>query len=273
MEQIIKKFDDVKEITGQVVSLSGSRDQILRLQAKKYCQDFARLFKKQNREKNEKKQAKILKKCGDIKDEIKKIVAEELQDSNQEHELSFVKRFIKILSENFRAVNKDMNNRFLDYFGYLLESTNEEEMYKLRDEYSIVIKEIKELEIQFVNSTDIDQIKTLRDKELVLSQRINTESFGREHFFREIGLIYHFEDEEKRDSDGLIQYYLDTVADLMLKGYAIELMDGDNSFIWNDWIMKILEKLGTAIKHFIHPLDEGNHNPEPKGIAISIMGL
>ena len=29
----------------------------------------------------------------------------------------------------------------------------------------------------------------------------------------------------------------------MIKGYAIELMDGDNSFIWNKWIDKVLEDM------------------------------
>jgi len=37
--------------------------------------------------------------------------------------------------------------------------------------------------------------------------------------------------------------YLEVVADLMLQGYAIELMDGDNSFIWLDWIKAILSNL------------------------------
>jgi hypothetical protein len=52
LEEIIKKFDDVKTITKQDVSLSGSRNCILRLQDKRLCQDFAKLFKLQNRETN-----------------------------------------------------------------------------------------------------------------------------------------------------------------------------------------------------------------------------
>jgi hypothetical protein len=36
--------------------------------------------------------------------------------------------------------------RFLDYFGYLIDSTNEEENYLLRDEQSLLNKEITELE-------------------------------------------------------------------------------------------------------------------------------
>jgi hypothetical protein len=66
-----------------------------------------------------------------------------------------------------------------------------------------------------------------------------------------------------------MEHYLQVVADLMLQGYAIELMDGDNSFIWLDWINAILSNLNLKIKDFIGANDEYN----PQGIAISIMGL
>jgi hypothetical protein len=52
LEEIIKKFDDMMTITKQDVSLSGSRNCILRLQDKRLCQDFAKQFKLQNRETN-----------------------------------------------------------------------------------------------------------------------------------------------------------------------------------------------------------------------------
>ena len=62
----------------------------------------------------------------------------------------------------------------------------------------------------------------------------------------------------------------------MLKGYAIELMDGDNSFIWIDWIKAILKHLGEAIKEFVNPdldYEQRARARDPKGISISIMGL
>ncbi len=48
-----------------------------------------------------------------------------------------------------------------------------------------------------------------------------------------------------------MENYLKVVADLMLQGYAIELMDGDNSFIWLEWIIAILGKLNEKIRDFI----------------------
>lgn len=43
------------------------------------------------------------------------------------------------------AKNEFRNVRFLDYFGYLLDSTNEEEMNMLRDEYSKLVSKIKDV--------------------------------------------------------------------------------------------------------------------------------
>jgi hypothetical protein len=45
----------------------------------------------------------------------------------------------------------------------------------------------------------------------------------------------------------MMKSYLQVVADLMLQGYAIELMDGDNSFIWLEWIQIILLNLKLKI--------------------------
>ena len=81
----------------------------------------------------------------------------------------------------------------------------------------------------------------------MLAKRINTESFGREHFFREFGFIFHFvgklklislnKDESKYP---FLKKYSSSIVKQMIKGCAIELMDGDNSFIWTEWIDQVL---------------------------------
>jgi hypothetical protein len=64
MEEIIKKFDDVKKITnGHVVTLSGSRNLILKLQDKDLSQEFSRLFKEKEREKHNIKASEIKEQC------------------------------------------------------------------------------------------------------------------------------------------------------------------------------------------------------------------
>ena len=51
----------------------------------------------------------------------------------------------------------------------------------------------------------------------------------------------------------------------MIKGYAIELMDGDNSFIWTKWISAVLDNMQKQLS--------STFRKEPKGIIMSIMGL
>lgn len=140
-------------------------------------------------------------------------------------------------------------------------------MLALRNEYSIVRHEIREVH----ETTQIDKrgikLSGLNEKETHIANRINTESFGREHFFREIGLQYYFGTEQNNQARKL-EFFVEKVAELMIKGYAIELMDGDNLFIWTKWIEKILTKLEKAIQMFI-----GMGEKEPRGISISIMGL
>lgn len=53
--------------------------------------------------------------------------------------------------------------------------------------------------------------------------------------------MYNFGDDVIKNQH--LNAYLKIVADLLLKGYAIELMDGDNSFIWYDWIKAVMDEL------------------------------
>ena len=109
--------------------------------------------------------------------------------------MDFIQRFIDIILKGSGSGMRTV--RFLDYFGYLLDSINEIEMTKLRDSYSEVVAKITEVHdsIQFDNRHE--KLNQLKSEERILANRINTESFGREHFFREIGLQYFFSSRSK----------------------------------------------------------------------------
>ena len=98
-------------------------------------------------------------------------------------------------------------------------------------------------------------MKDLYQQEKQLSQQLIEESFGLEHIFRELSLIWHFNsiddeervkyraiDEEEGDEDKL-KLYPEICAEQMLNGTAIQLMDGDTSFIYTRWIQAVLGKL------------------------------
>ena len=66
-------------------------------------------------------------------------------------------------------------------------------MTKLRTDYSKLIREITEIE-RSTNMNENDQLNLvkLREEEKKLTQQINEESFGLEHIFRELSLIWTF---------------------------------------------------------------------------------
>jgi phosphoglycerate-specific signal transduction histidine kinase len=66
-------------------------------------------------------------------------------------------------------------------------------MTKLRTDYSKIIREITEIE-RSTNMNENDQLNLvkLREEEKKLTQQINEESFGLEHIFRELSLIWTF---------------------------------------------------------------------------------
>ena len=64
-----------------------------------------------------------------------------------------------------------------------------------------------------------------------LGQDMNLKSFGMEHIFREISLIYEAYQRNQRSVDQNINRLPLIVAHLLLNGMAIEAMNGDNSFI------------------------------------------
>jgi hypothetical protein len=191
-EQVIRNFKDVEDLTGKRITLGSSRALILPLQSDDLSSLYVKMYKEEMREKDqalevEKNNRRQLK-----EKEIKNIIASMGEDN-------FYRRFIKILADEYEGGSGLNNVRFLDYFGYLLDSANEEEMSMLRDEYSDKVKEIRnEQQKEHIDNAErLRKLIQLNEQERVLSHRINTETFGREHFFREIGLIYQFGSDQR----------------------------------------------------------------------------
>ena len=111
------------------------------------------------------------------------------------------------------------------------------------------------------NDMQEEMIK-LKEEEKKLTQQINEESFGLEHIFRELSLIWTFADEDKRQLN--FDHYPRLCAEQLMNGSSIKLMDGDTSYIFCEWIEKLLTEVGIILKE--------RYNAE-KGFVTSIMGL
>ncbi|XP_034622712.1 interferon-induced very large GTPase 1-like [Trachemys scripta elegans] len=75
-----------------------------------------------------------------------------------------------------------------------------------------------------------------------LSHEINESTFGLEHLLREVGQIYEALD-ALPEPDKCFLELPKIVADLMVQGYPIELLDGDTSYVPLKWVGAIFDKL------------------------------
>ncbi|XP_039384429.1 interferon-induced very large GTPase 1-like [Mauremys reevesii] len=75
-----------------------------------------------------------------------------------------------------------------------------------------------------------------------LSHKINESTFGLEHLLREVGQIYEALD-ALPEQDKCFLELPKIVADLMVEGYPIELLDGDTSYVPMKWVGAIFDKL------------------------------
>ncbi|XP_037749665.1 interferon-induced very large GTPase 1 [Chelonia mydas] len=75
-----------------------------------------------------------------------------------------------------------------------------------------------------------------------LSHKINESTFGLEHLLREVGQIYEALDAHP-EQNKCYHELPKIVADLMVEGYPIELLDGDTSYVPLKWVGAIFDKL------------------------------
>uniref|UniRef100_A0A8C0J8H3 VLIG-type G domain-containing protein n=1 Tax=Chelonoidis abingdonii TaxID=106734 RepID=A0A8C0J8H3_CHEAB len=75
-----------------------------------------------------------------------------------------------------------------------------------------------------------------------LSHEIKESTFGLEHLLREVGQIYEALD-ALPEQDKCYHELPKIVADLMIEGYPVELLDGDTSYVPFKWIGAIFDKL------------------------------
>ncbi|XP_053878351.1 interferon-induced very large GTPase 1-like [Malaclemys terrapin pileata] len=75
-----------------------------------------------------------------------------------------------------------------------------------------------------------------------LSHEINESTFGLKHLLREVGQIYEALD-ALPEPDKCFLELPKIVADLMVQGYPIELLDGDTSYVPLKWVGAIFDKL------------------------------
>ncbi|XP_068218831.1 interferon-induced very large GTPase 1-like [Palaemon carinicauda] len=148
------------------------------------------------------------------------------------------------LLNNLSEPVSEENLYFLQWMKLLLDKISRQTLPDLQKKCSKKWNEIRQCE-------DVTKQSDLR-VELDTSERELAESyFGLEHFMREIAQAYesvHYTGKEASDETlKLIQCLPSMMAELMLLGYPLEIMDGDAAHIPMKWVQAVLAQVSKRI--------------------------
>ncbi|XP_072447559.1 interferon-induced very large GTPase 1 [Chiloscyllium punctatum] len=170
-----------------------------------------------------------------------------IRKKQQEYDITEnLSEFVAVMANT----SHDERHFFLKWIKYLLDATAREELSELREAYKQLYK------------ASPGATKKLTD----LDKQISDSSLGLEHFMREIGQVYeaeatlvqeHILSEDKRQYTSLPS----VVADLMLDGFPLELLDGDASSISEQWVSAVLTHLSKKL------------GPDTKIVVLTVLGV
>ena len=136
--------------------------------------------------------------------------------------------------------------------GNRLDDKSRDNLPALHREYNRCWNECNESKKQY--KTAQGHNKRLQDKLSAAAQKLLEASLGVEHIIREIGQMYAiaitrgFEEYEDSVLRTTLPCFPDIVAQLMLDGFPLELMNGDSSTIQLTWIQAVFNRLHIILK-------------------------
>ncbi|XP_058868265.1 up-regulator of cell proliferation-like [Acipenser ruthenus] len=159
---------------------------------------------------------------------------EELQEKQNKHGITeAMSCFISAISRP----NKLERSFFLKWMRLKLDDIARENLSDLRDQYK--------------EQCGAGQVTGDKKKNTKLDQLISNSSLGVENFMREIGQIYEAACSLPDDPESHQQFKTlpSIVADLLLDGFPLELVDGDASNIPVRWVTDVLTELHEKVQH------------------------
>ncbi|CAK6983688.1 interferon-induced very large GTPase 1-like, partial [Scomber scombrus] len=157
----------------------------------------------------------------DEKDKIRKEQSEQKLSKGMES-------FIKTVSTS----DKEKRDFFLKWMKLKLNANSRSKLSELRNKFR-----------EQCEKTDIKDIKLIAqlDKDLLES------SLGVEHYMREMGLIYEFSINGSKNTADEISRLPGLVAEMLLDGFPLEILDGDASNIPQTWVTDVLMELHKKV--------------------------
>ncbi|XP_039770554.1 interferon-induced very large GTPase 1-like [Ornithorhynchus anatinus] len=142
---------------------------------------------------------------------------------------------MKLVLSALYSQSGDTKLYFLHWLKVFIEELSSDHLTELHQDYHKMWSEMQ---------TNKNCQKNLQS----LAEKMRRSTFGLEHILREIGQIYEAVDETLLNQDRLILRLPQIVADLMLAGYPMELMDGDTSYVPLKWVTAVFGRLTETLK-------------------------
>eukprot|EP00092_Neocalanus_flemingeri_P029352 GFUD01031864.1.p1 GENE.GFUD01031864.1~~GFUD01031864.1.p1 ORF type:complete len:2619 (-),score=690.50 GFUD01031864.1:716-8572(-) len=161
---------------------------------------------------------------------------------------------LRYFIETVCRVNEDENRYFLEWCQLELNKISEMILPDVLRKYNECAKRLEEAKSKkdkdkqdpAVSDAKIEEEIEKEKKEMKnISQEFDTFSMGIEHLFREFGQLYEVHNGSKENNPYNNLPML--MADLMVKGYPLELMDGNVSHVPVSWLTAVFAELENKI--------------------------
>jgi hypothetical protein len=183
---------------------------------------------------------------------------------------SFIMSLLKVSG----PLNRAVRNYFLQYLKMGLNDFSKENVSVLQHQYHAVRKSLAEVQLKNMpgdgkKSENIGKeaadthasICRYKEEMDTLQNDIISASFGLEHIFRELGQLYEAaQDQESSKFGSKLAYLPRVVAELVIEGYPLELMDGDAAHVPSVWVSAVIEQIVFILN-------------DPTVCVLSVLGL
>ena len=174
---------------------------------------------------------------------------------------SNLSKVITLFVKNLLRLQGDAKFYFVHWLRLYLDNFSRNFLPEITSNYSKLWLELQEIERKYLRDpNNIDKKRNDRAKEItselgVLEKTLQDSSFGWEHLIREIGQIYEavtelnytVSDTVLKDVTNSIEKLPKAMAELLLQGYPMEVMDGNAAHVPLQWVQAVFKKVQELI--------------------------
>ena len=188
----------------------------------------------------------------------------------RQNQFHFTEKPTKVMKEFLNSLLDQTGNVRLYYLCWLKMFLDDYSRKVLPDLHGAYQKtRAKLIKAKAENKTEIDDteaIKSLKEELKRQNEQLVNASFGLEHFFREMGQVYEARMDSQlktvpKNKKDEVEVYPRVIAELMMEGYPVELMDGDASHVPITWVSAVIDRMKEL------------HSQKQSIFVVSVLGI